>query len=177
MPLVEESVCLDCQPNPLPVDWCEAWGRYSGGLERVLRTFKFGRADFFDEPLAALMAAVLRDRDFDVVVPVPMAFLHEQRRGYNQAELLARALGNLIDLDCELLLATRGSRRTQSRLDASERAGNVRGAFTASPRAKAKRVLIVDDVCTTGETLRACALALLDAGAARVCAITVAKTI
>ncbi|HWS71486.1 MAG TPA: ComF family protein [Thermoanaerobaculia bacterium] len=177
MPLVEESVCLDCQPNPLPVDWCEAWGRYSGGLERVLRAFKFGRADFFDAPLASLMASVLRDRDFDVVVPVPMAFLHEQRRGYNQAELLARALGNIIDIDCELLLATRGSRRTQSRLAAEQRAANVRGAFTASPRAKGKRVLIVDDVCTTGETLRACALALRDAGAARVCAITVAKTI
>jgi ComF family protein len=177
LPLVEEGVCIACQPNPLPVDWCDAWGRYRGGLERVLHAFKFGRGDFFDAPLASLMVSVLRDRDFDVVVPVPMSFVHEQRRGYNQAELLARALGNLIDIDCELLLSTRGSRRTQSRLPAGERAANVRGAFTATGRTKGRRILVVDDVCTTGETLRACALALRAAGAARVCAITVAKTI
>jgi ComF family protein len=176
LPLAEDGLCIDCFANPLPVDWCEAWGRYSGGLERLLRAFKFGRHDFLDEPFASLMASVLRDADFDVVVPVPMRFLHEQRRGYNQAELLARALGDRMDLDCERLLSTRGSRRTQSRLAADARVANVRGAFTASPRTRGRRVLLVDDVCTTGETLRACALALHGAGAARVCAVTVAKT-
>jgi len=58
-----------------------------------------------------------------------------------------------------------------------ERAANVRGAFAASPRAKGKSILIVDDICTTGETLRACANALVRAGASRVCAIAVAKTV
>lgn len=176
MPLVEDGLCIDCGPDPLPVDWCEAWGRYSGSLERVLRAFKFGRADFFDAPLASLLAEALRDRDFDVVTPVPMTFLREQRRGYNQAELLARALASRLGLPCELLLATRGTRRTQSRLDAGARAANVRGAFTAIARAKGRRVLVVDDVCTTGETLRACAVALRRSGAARVCAVAAAKT-
>lgn len=177
MPLVEDGFCIDCQTNPLPVDWCEAWGRYSGGLQRLLGAFKFGRHDFFAEPFGELLETVLRDRDFDRIVPVPMPWLKEQRRGYNQAELLARSLGRRAGIRCELLLTTRGARRTQSRLAASERAANVRDAFTALPRAAGKRILIVDDVCTTGETLRACAAALQEAGASRVCAITVARTI
>jgi predicted amidophosphoribosyltransferase len=161
MPLVDDGLCLDCEPDPLPVDWCDAYGRYSGGLEQLLRAFKFGRHDFLD----------------DAIVPVPMTRLREHRRGYNQAELLARALARRVGIRCELLLTTRGTRRTQSRLDAAARAANVRHAFTASRHAGGKRILLVDDVCTTGETLRASARALGEAGAARVCAITVAKTV
>jgi ComF family protein len=106
-----------------------------------------------------------------------MSRMKERRRGYNQAERLARALSRRIEVRCELLLTKRSERETQSRLPRAERAKNVRGAFAASPRVSGKAILLVDDICTTGETLRACANALLDAGASRVAAVTVAKTV
>jgi ComF family protein len=175
LPLVEDALCIDCLVDPLPLDWCEAWGHYLGGLERLLHAFKFERHDFFDAPLAELLEGNLRDLDFDAIVPVPMSRPRERKRGYNQAELLARALASRIGVRCELLLTARGGRKTQSKLTRPQRAANVRGAFTVSARSKGKSVLIVDDVCTTGETLRACAAALRTGGASRVCAIAVAK--
>jgi predicted amidophosphoribosyltransferase len=110
----------------------------------------------------------------------------ERKRGYNQAELLARALSRRIGIECDMTLLARRrdrmlrrsqGRATQSLLPKSARAANVRGAFAASSRVKGKSILIVDDICTTGETLRACAVTLRRAGAARVCAVAVAKAV
>ena len=102
----------------------------------------------------------------------------ERKRGYNQADLLARALSRRIGIRCDMTLLTRRRERaTQSQLPKRDRAANVRGAFAASSRVKGKSILIVDDICTTGETLRACAAALHDAGATRVCAVAVAKAV
>jgi ComF family protein len=159
------------------VAWCEAWGEYRGSLEKVLRALKFERHDFLDDALAALLEETLRDREFDVVAGVPMHAAKERKRGYNQAELLARALARRIDVPCDMLLTRRGEKVAQSLLPKQARAANVRGAFHASPRAKGQSILIVDDICTTGETLRACAKALVRAGASRVCAVAVAKTL
>lgn len=177
LPLAEDATrCIDCLTDPLPVEWCAAWGHYRGALERVLHSLKFRRHDFFAAPLAELLEAKLPDAGFDAVVPVPMHRTKLRARGYNQAELLARALAKRMNVRCEPQLLTRTAERaTQSKLNRLERRANVRGAFVASPRAAERRVLIVDDVCTTGETLRACAAALGKGEAARVCAIVVAK--
>jgi len=177
LPIADGEVCIDCMRDPLPLDWCAAWGHYRGPLERVLHALKFERHDFYDAPLAGLMLEVLADRDFDAVVPVPMHPSRERRRGYNQAELLARSLARRLGIRCDMaLLLRRGEdRKTQSTLSRAARAANVRGAFAASSRAAGRRILLVDDICTTGETLRACAGALLRKDAARVCAIAVAK--
>jgi ComF family protein len=174
-----ETICLGCRESPIPVGWADAWGHYEGGLERVLHAFKFERHDFLDVPLAALLEERLRERGdlgFDALVPVPMSPRKERRRGYNQAGLLARALGPRIGVDCAPPLLERHSERaTQSSLPKRDRAANVRGAFRASALARGRSILIVDDICTTGETLRACAAALQSRGAARVCALSVAK--
>ena len=171
--------CIDCMSDPLPVAWTEAWGHYRGALERVLHAFKFQRHDWFAEPFADALHDLVLARGpaaFDAVVPVPMSRAKIRRRGYNQAELLSRALARRLGLRCDTtLLSKRLERRTQSKLTKTERAANVRGAFTASARSASKSILLVDDVCTTGETLRACAAALLGSGAARVCAVVVAK--
>ncbi|HKR64053.1 MAG TPA: ComF family protein [Thermoanaerobaculia bacterium] len=173
--------CLDCVTEPLPLDWCDAWGEYRGSLERLLHALKFSRHDFLASPLATLVSDMLRARGdvaFDAIVAVPMTRAKERRRGYNQAELLARALASPLAIPCDMnLLTRRGERATQSLLPKRERAANVRGAFASSPRAKGKSILIVDDICTTGETLRACARALRTAGARKVCAVVVAKAV
>jgi len=175
LPLPEGELCLNCARDPIPVAWTSAWGHYRGSLERLLHAFKFQRHDFFDAPLAELLHESLRDSDFDVIVPVPMHRSKLRRRGYNQAELLARALARRVRVQCEPLLATRVARKTQSLLGRGERRANVHDAFLASRRVAGRSVLIVDDVCTTGQTIRACADALLAAKAARVCAVAVAK--
>jgi len=166
--------------DPLPVGWTEAWGHYRGALERVLHAFKYERHDFFAAPFAELIETTLRARGdlaFDAVVAVPMHRSKLRRRGYNQAELLARAVARRIGVRAERsLLAKREETAAQSKLARAARAANVRRAFAASPRAEGLAILLVDDVSTTGETIRACASALLRAGAARVCAAVVAKT-
>mgnify|MGYP000179712745 CR=1 FL=1 len=145
----------------------------------MLHAFKFERHDFLDVPLAGLLEGVVRSRGdlgFDAVVPVPMSRAKLRRRGYNQAELLARALAKRLKIRCEpRLLARTVERETQSSLARAARAANVRGVFQAPPQPRGVSVLLVDDICTTGETFRACAATLLDSGAGRVCAIAVAK--
>ncbi len=178
LPLPGGEICIECSESPLPVDWCEAWGAYRGPLERLLHALKFERHDFLDDALAALLEESLRDRQFDALAAVPMHAAKERKRGYNQAELLGRALSRRIGIGCDMsLLARQRERATQSRLPKRDRAANVRDAFVASEGAKGKSILVVDDICTTGETLRACATALKRAGASRVCAVAVAKAL
>ena len=177
---VPSFLCIDCRDHPLPVGWCEAWGEYRGRLARVLHALKFERHDFLDDALASLLEETLRTRGdltFDAIAAIPMTRARERRRGYNQAELLGRALARRIGVPYEASLSrTPGPRAMQSTLPKKERAANVRGAFVADAVA-GKAVLLVDDICTTGETLRAGAGALLEAGATRVCAIAVAKAV
>lgn len=172
-------LCFGCTAEPLPVEWCEAWGEYRGPLEKVLQALKFRRHDFLDDALAGLLEERLRERNdlaFHAIVAVPMHRRRERRRGYNQAELLGRALAARVGIPFDgRLLVRRKEGETQSTLPRAARAANVHRAFVATPTVASKSILLVDDICTTAETLRACATALHKAGAARVCAVAVAK--
>jgi ComF family protein len=127
-------------------------------------------------PLAELLESVVRDRDFDAIVPVPMHRSKLRQRGYNQAELLGRSLARRLRIPVRAVDAAQAGRKgAQSKLARSDRAANVRGAFAASPRVEGRSLLIVDDICTTAETLRACVHALRSGNASRVCAVIVAK--
>jgi ComF family protein len=116
----------------------------------------------------------------DVVVPVP---LHKDRlraRGYNQAELIARPLAKLLKLPCRPVLLVRTRPRPDKlHLSLEERWESVRGAFATRPGSQVDnlRVLLVDDVMTTGATLDACARALRLAGAKSVTGLTVARAL
>jgi ComF family protein len=170
--------CLSCQKRPTRLDWADSWGHYRGPLERVLHAYKFERHDFLSDELSELLVELIyrHDDSFDAVIAVPMHASKLRRRGYNQSELLARGLSRRIGVPFRADLMTRlVDREPQSTLPRSARAGNVRGAFAASRAAAGLSLLLVDDIATTGETLRACARALRRQRAAIICALTIAR--
>ena len=111
-------------------------------------------------PLAGLMARVLADEaaQYDCIVPVPVSAERLRERGYDQSKLLAERLAAQTGLPCRCLLRKTRDNRTH-RLTAKERAANVRGAY-ACGEADSLRVLLVDDIVTTGATARECRRAL-----------------
>lgn len=138
--------------------------------------------------MAGILARLMADywlanpMPVDALVSVPLHPARQRERGYNQTELLARALGDMIDLP----VAKIGLRRVrhtlpQMSLDAADRRENVQGAFVCRPQEEGggelsnRRILIIDDVCTTGSTLEACSLALKAGGASSVWGFTLAR--
>jgi ComF family protein len=116
----------------------------------------------------------------DLVVPVPLSPERARLRGFNQAELLARPLAAARGwrLDEAALVRSRDTAQ-QTRLPARERRANMVGAFAVleTETVRDRRVLLVDDVCTTGATLEACAVPLIEAGAAGVWALVIAREV
>ena len=163
---------------PDPIHSWHAAGEYDGCLREIIHAFKYdGRRS-----LAAPLAALMRDGAGDVVtraglvVPVPLHPWRRLRRGFNQADDLARLLKVPV---CRALWRTRAT-APQAELDPTQRRRNVRGAFRLSPLVGTSRlsgadVVLVDDVRTTGATLEACARVLKDAGVRQVSAVTVAR--
>ncbi len=187
----EEGLCLCCQ-RELPwvekpgktVDFCDAclsplW--YRDGVRDGMRRYKFWGGKHHSRLFGALMAQCLHDfwdEPVDVVTWVPLSKKHRRRRGYDQAELLARQVGSEAGLPVEPLLTKVRETETQSRIqgDAVRRA-NVLGAYTCVPGVEltGKRVVLVDDVATSGATLSECAACLRMAGAASVTALTLTR--
>jgi len=148
----------------------------------VIHRFKYQRALYFENFLADLFlraaVPVLRGQGWDFIVPVPLHSLKEREREFNQSEILARHLSAAtgIPLNAKLLRRV-ASTLTQTLLTREQRAANMRGAFAVRSGIKfnGERVVLVDDVFTTGATTNACALALRTAGAGEVCVWTVAR--
>ena len=174
--------CPRCRRLPGLVSAARAAGAYEGTLREILHAFKYDGRRLLARPLSAMMRTAGADLlgDADGVVPVPLHPWRRMRRGFNQADDLARRL------DVPVLRVLWRVRPTvpQTGLTAAARRRNVRAAFRVSPflsRARRQRLLedrivvLVDDVRTTGATLAACAAALQGAGAREVRALTVAR--
>jgi len=172
--------CADCIADPPPLDWIDAWGLYEGGLAELLQAFKFRNHDFMARHLGELLGETYEargDRDFDVVVPVPIHNSRRRARGFNQAALLGTSLSRATGLPLdERMLAKSEAREPQAGLPKAQRRANARGAYAADPKVAGLRVLLVDDIATTGETLRACAVELTRRKARGVAALVVART-
>ena len=152
--------------------------RYEGSVRLILHAFKYGGCRLLAAPLAALMRTAAEDwlHDADAVVPVPLHPLRAWRRGFNQADDLARHLG--VPVWRALRRARHGP--PQAGLPAAQRHANVRAAFAVRRgppawRLRNRVVVLVDDVMTTGATLEACAAVLRDSGVRSVSALTVAR--
>jgi len=143
-----------------------------------IHLYKYGRIKSLSRPIGdRLTRAVPRDEPFDAIVPVPLHWRRQWQRGFNQSDLLARGLSRRLGVP--LLKALRRTRATgvQAGLRNTGRCRNVAAAFRC-PRPRqvgGKRILLIDDVMTTGSTGAASALALKRAGAGRVALLTVAR--
>jgi len=155
---------------------------YRDEARRLVHALKFDRFDPLGAPLGrraaeralALFAAL---PPADVIVPVPLHWTRRFRRGFNQSERLARGVARATGLPCAPRLLRRVRRgRRQRGLGIKARRGVFEGVFAASPDARGLRVLLVDDVVTTGATLAACAAALMNSGTRSVSGFCVART-
>jgi len=150
---------------------------YEGVARSAIHVLKYRGGRRVAEPLGELMREHVARRPLraDVLVPVPLSAQRRRERGFNQAELLARqvlpAVGGV--LVCDVL--ERDERPAQQALDAAARRSNLTGAVRARRRVDGQRVLLVDDVATTGATLSVCADALVAAGAHDVRALVFAR--
>ena len=178
----EGGLCQTCADSPPPFGRARAALRYDKAARRLVLPFKHGDRIELAGLLARRMARAGRAllRDAEILVPVP---LHRRRlfaRRYNQAALLADALGRLSGREACLDALTRArSTRSLGRKSAAERREEVAGAFAVRPSRAAglagRRVLLIDDVMTSGATARACAECLLAAGVASVDALVAVR--
>ncbi len=170
------SLCRQGLFAPQALEAALTLGVYQGRLERAVRAFKFKGvrrlARFFGEALAEEAAA--EGHAFDVVCAVPLHWGRRWQRGYNQSELLAKVVAQELNLPYRRALRRKRATRQQARLGRTERLENVRGAFE-SLSLKGARVLLIDDVVTSGATTRECAQALLRAGATSVRVAAIAR--
>jgi len=164
-----------------PYAGARSFGYYTAELGKIIQGLKFHRRRNLVNLLGPLLTAVFfeswsRD-EFDLVVPVPLHPKRKRDRGYNQSELLARSLARQIAVPHGRSLIRIRPTLPQVGLTDSERKENVRKAFRCShsQQISKKRVLLIDDVMTTGATVASAAQALLDGGALRVSILTVAR--
>ncbi|MFN3961878.1 MAG: ComF family protein [Fimbriimonadaceae bacterium] len=174
--LGEPAICPACEEtfraagpwvilpeDPMSVDACFL---YQERAAQAVKRLKYERASPLRDPMARMMAARHFITDDEMVVPVPIHWTRRFERGFNQSEWLASQMPQ----------ATRALRRIRATrpqvgLNRAARQRNIIGAFAASPLVKGRRVVLVDDVITSGSTVLACREALRQAGAAEVRAI------
>ena len=183
------GMCRWCRQFPRGFDLLRSAYRFRGPVRDAIHRLKYKGEWSAAEPLGTLMAAYLKSRfnsrwpgsrwptSVSTLVPTP---LHQRRlrsRGYNQSALLAREVGKRLNLPVrEDLLARISNPRPQAEARSQqERRDNVADNFVCNTDTSGLRVLLIDDVATTGSTLSECALALKSAGAARVYALTLAR--
>lgn len=172
--------CGRCRRGEGALDGIRAACAFEGLVRQAIHDLKYRQARALAPLVAGFLAESLARRplDADVIVPVPLAPARRRERGYNQSELIADHLAGTIGVR-PTSSALRRLRETPPQVgrSAAERRENVRGAF-ACPDSDAvcgRRVLVIDDVATTGSTLEACAEPLKDAGAAQVFGLVVAR--
>jgi ComF family protein len=174
--------CANCEHRLLHFDCAVAAYRSRGLVRQLVHEFKYAKQRHLRYPLAAWLRETLddprlRDRHFDVIVPVPLHPARERERGFNQAALLADLLGIAIGGPVRLVLERTRYTTTQTAYDRAERMENLRGAFRLRKNQDVRdlRVLLIDDVLTTGSTLSECARVLKEAGAVSIHAATAAR--
>lgn len=177
-PLDASGRCALCRAGVRGFDAAYCYGSYEGRLREWIHLYKYGGIRTLARPLGDLLSRALpRDEALDAIIPVPLHWRRQWQRGFNQSELLARGLGRRLGLPVRRALRRVRATQTQAGLSHSNRRQNVAQAFRLrrAVSVAGQRILLIDDVMTTGSTAAACALTLKRAGAARVVLLTVAR--
>ncbi len=173
---IEPTVCLECRQNDrIYFDSVRAAGIYQGVLRESVRVLKYNDRSCLGRELGELMVEAYRKHfdwaDFDYLIPVPLYRKQWRKRQYNQAQVLCLHLAEKTGIP-ELAGGLVRSRETrpQYQLTRQERGVNLRGAFRVNPKydLAGKRVLVIDDISTTGTTINECARVLKQSGAEEV---------
>lgn len=173
----EEDYCSNCALDKIYFDKSYAVFSYEGAIQRTILSMKFNGMGRYAKAFAKYLAylAAKNNLEFDTVTFPPMSANSKRKRRYNQAELLAKYFCSVTDCDEKYLDAFVKIKETerQERLKREERKKNLNGAFDIQADVKGKRVLVIDDVKTTGATLNECARVLKKNGAVSVVGLMV----
>jgi ComF family protein len=158
-------------------------GEYTGSLREIIHYYKFSKKSYLSEPLADLMMKILDIKNMfgniDAIIAVPLHRKRRKERGFNQSYLVAKRLGRKLHIRVERRVLFR-IKKSQPQIDlpAHQREKNVMGAFKVrkAKRIRGKRILLIDDVMTTGATVNECARVLKRSGSKEICVLTVAIT-
>ncbi|NIM03425.1 ComF family protein [bacterium] len=192
----KERICGDCwsriiylnRPIDIKLSLERIWSVavYEGVLKELIHQFKYKERKYLASPLGKLLVdfvdEYLKEERFDYIVPIPLEKARQKKRGYNQAELLARVLGEAMNKPILTdLVERRKKTKPQFGLNREERFENLSGAFEISktgeediPTIAGKKILLLDDLTTTGATLDECARALRTAGVSEIYALVLA---
>src|SRR5690349_19408302 len=153
------GACRGCRRLSPALSWVRAPFAYAGAARTAVLNLKFRSATYLVPLMAELLEASLRDVEVDGVVPVPLSMRRQRERGFNQAALLASKVATSFGAELVAEALIRTERPPQHTLGAVARLANLKGAFdcTRHDAVQGKRLLVVDDVVTTGATVSACA--------------------
>lgn len=193
MPFIGDHICLDCGVQiDNEADYCDRCQRshgvyklnrspliYDGKAREMVHALKFGGKKYLVTTIGAMMADtyIKNNMQGEIIVPVPMTDKEKRKRGFNQAELLAYEVGKRLDIPVLPALAKVKETSQQKELSGKERAENLSKAFeVVYPQVKDRKILLIDDIFTTGTTVNECSKVLLKAKCKEVSVLTACIT-
>lgn len=175
-----DDICEDCKETPPPYDVLRSWAEFNGPLRDALHHLKYRSDIALGDTLSRPLIRLLKEYNWDIeiVIPIPIGKQHHKERGYNQAALIAYPIALALGINySDKLIKRIKETKSQVNLSSTERFKNLYSAFQGnSAKLNGKKVLLVDDVTTTGATMISCAKALVESGCERIYCLTVAKT-
>lgn len=176
------KVCNSCKGKNLYFEQAIAPFEYKDKISTAVQNLKFSNAKYLAKPLAKFLDAEIPKLKYkpEIIIPVPMHKNKKKIRGYNQCELLAKELSKFSNIETSFdVLYKIKDTKEQVKLDFNERQNNLENCFVIKNKAKIKDkvVLLIDDVYTTGATVRNCARKLLEGSARKVVVLTIAHTV
>lgn len=175
----EEGICKSCIKSIKLCEEEEYYGYYSGVLKELIHLFKFKKDFLAGEILVNMLESKIKHIDKDYILTyIPIGKKSKRKRGFNQCEYMAKKLSRKLDLRCNNTLIKIKETKVQKELSKSERIENIKNSFgiTNSQLIKGNKFILIDDVVTTGATLKEGVKVLKENGALEIKILTIAKS-